>query len=147
MTRAGIETESFRRPLVANGWAGLSALVLFIACALPMPGPDGSIAHLPSVCLFHDLTGLPCPGCGLTRSFVCLAHGQFAQSLRYHPLGAALFAFMLATVVYAVVERVRPDWRLSPPAKFRRIAPFCALAIFLIAWAARLAGIDPLPGG
>ncbi len=65
--------------------------ILALSALLPLPGADGRIAHLPSLCPFYALTGLPCPGCGLTRSFVCLGHGQFLQSLHWHPLGLALY--------------------------------------------------------
>jgi hypothetical protein len=58
---------------------------------LPLPASNGRIAHLPSVCLFYNLTGLPCPGCGLTRSFVCLGHGHWREALHWHPLGPLLF--------------------------------------------------------
>ena len=59
---------------------------------LPLPrGAQGQIGDMPSLCLFYHLTGLPCPGCGLTRSFVCLGHGRFFESLHWHPLGPAIF--------------------------------------------------------
>ena len=71
-------------------WGALST-VLALSVLLPMPGRDGRIAHLPTVCPFYTLTGLPCPGCGLTRAFVCLGHGQVVQSLHWHPLGLVLY--------------------------------------------------------
>ncbi len=72
-------------------FVGLSG-VLALSVLLPLPGTDGRIAHLPTVCPFYLLTGLPCPGCGLTRAFVCLGHGQVAASLHWHPLGIVLYA-------------------------------------------------------
>ena len=71
-------------------WMLLSALFA-ASLLLPLPASSGQIAHLPSVCLFYHLTGLPCPACGLTRSFVCLGHGQWRESLHWHPLGPPLF--------------------------------------------------------
>jgi len=34
------------------------------------------------VCQFHQLTGLNCPGCGMTRAVSALLHGQWAVALR-----------------------------------------------------------------
>jgi uncharacterized protein DUF2752 len=77
----------FSRTAVAG-----SALMLCLTAALPSDG-----AGVP-LCLFKALTGLPCPGCGLTRAFSSLLHGQFARAYAFHPF-AFLFvplAFLLA---------------------------------------------------
>ncbi len=71
-------------------WVILTA-VFTASSLLPLPGQNGQIAHLPSVCPFYNLTGLPCPGCGLTRAFVCLGHGQWQASLHWHPLGWLIY--------------------------------------------------------
>ena len=55
---------------------------------------------LPETCGFHALFGIPCPGCGLTRSFVHLAHGRWAQSWRAHHLGWLLAAALLFQFPY-----------------------------------------------
>lgn len=34
------------------------------------------------VCLFHQLTGWNCPGCGMTRALYALLHGNFYVALR-----------------------------------------------------------------
>jgi hypothetical protein len=50
---------------------------------------------LPFVCQFRSLTGLPCPGCGLTRSLVAAGHLDPASSLAYHRLGPATWIYLL----------------------------------------------------
>ena len=86
--------QSRARASAAGAWAALSA-VLAGSVLLPLPGAGGSIGHLPSVCPFYNLTGLPCPGCGLTRAFVCLGHGQWLESLHWHPLGWLVYGVFL----------------------------------------------------
>ena len=39
-----------------------------------------------SLCPIKALTGLNCPGCGITRMFVALFHGNIYQAFRYNPL-------------------------------------------------------------
>jgi hypothetical protein len=46
------------------------------------------------VCQFHRLTGLNCPGCGMTRAFYALLHGEFLTALHDN----ALFVFALGTL-------------------------------------------------
>lgn len=36
-------------------------------------------------CVFSDLTGLPCPGCGLTRAGGALLRGEWRAALQFHP--------------------------------------------------------------
>ena len=63
-------------------WGSLG--VLLLAAHLP---PDG--AGIP-VCFFRAMTGLPCPGCGLTRAFSSLLQGRAEAAFAYHP-----FVFIL----------------------------------------------------
>ena len=44
-----------------------------------------------SVCMFKNLTGLPCPGCGLTHSFCALAKGRVASAFVFNALGPPIF--------------------------------------------------------
>ncbi|MGN0677116.1 MAG: DUF2752 domain-containing protein [Ruminococcus sp.] len=37
-------------------------------------------------CVFHMLTGYYCCGCGGTRSFFALLHGNISKSIRYNPI-------------------------------------------------------------
>ena len=49
-------------------------------------------------CAFRNITGLYCPGCGGTRSFVCLIHGHIIKSIAYHPF--VPYVFTIAIIFY-----------------------------------------------
>ena len=72
-----------------------------------------SIESGPVLCPFRLLTGLPCPGCGLTRSWVYLVHGQWSDGLAANPFGAlalvAVVAFVTAVAVAAIRRAPLPD--------------------------------------
>jgi len=73
-------------------WGAL--LLLPLAALLPSGG-----AGIP-VCLFHSLTGLPCPGCGLTRAFSSLLHGQVGAAFAYHPFVFLLLPLFVIMAAY-----------------------------------------------
>ncbi|MBX7165773.1 MAG: DUF2752 domain-containing protein [Pirellulales bacterium] len=62
---------------------------------LPLAGQP-----LPELCLWQRYFQAPCPGCGLTRCFISLAHGRLADAWRFHPAGILLFAAVAAQVPY-----------------------------------------------
>lgn len=47
------------------------------------------------LCLWKRVTGRPCAGCGLTRGFVQLAHGDPVEAMRLNPLTPAVFVWVV----------------------------------------------------
>lgn len=89
-------------------------------------------------CVFRLLTGIPCPGCGMTRAWLAALRLDFAAAFAYHPLFWAVpIAFVLAFVC---------DEAASP--KARRginvvLAVLCALVVAV--WVVRL--VNPADAG
>ena len=107
---------------------------------MPLPDGDGHIANIPSLCAFHNVTGIPCPGCGLTRSFVSCGHGHLTQAFIYHPAGPLLFAALIIYLALALrplnLDRFRPYY-------FR--FGIAAAAVLVSTWSVRLLGYFPWP--
>lgn len=68
------------------------------------------LAQAPVVCPLRLLTGIPCPGCGLTRSFVAFFHDGPAASFSLHPFGPLVVGLAAAVAAGWAVETVSP-WR------------------------------------
>ncbi|MBE5988368.1 uncharacterized protein DUF2752 [Lacrimispora xylanisolvens] len=101
-----------------------------------------------SVCIFHSLTGLYCPGCGGTRAVRTLLQGDLRMSVQYHPL-------VLYTVIAVLTEgiiRFLSKKRKHPldHRKRERILILIGAAIVVINWIFKnymlvVKGIDLLP--
>lgn len=51
--------------------------------------------HTISLCAFRNVTGLPCPGCGITRSYLSMFNGKIKEAFLYHPLFILPFAIAI----------------------------------------------------
>jgi uncharacterized protein YjeT (DUF2065 family) len=59
--------------------------------------------HLPSwECPFFKLTGVPCPGCGLTRACMLLLRGDLRDSIRFHAF-APLFLVLISILIVGML--------------------------------------------
>ncbi len=56
---------------------------MLLPCALMMI-PTSWLERRRSLCLFRSLTGRPCPGCGMTRAFSRVFHGDIRGALHYN---------------------------------------------------------------
>lgn len=56
-------------------------------------------------CPFHYVTGLKCPGCGITRMIISLAHLDFKRAFYYNPFlfvtGPLLLYFFFKNMLYS----------------------------------------------
>lgn len=63
-------------------------------------------------CIFRLMTGIPCPGCGMTRAWLAALRLHFAAAFAYHPLFWVVpIAFVLAFVLAFVREEVASSKR------------------------------------
>jgi hypothetical protein len=80
-----------------------SAAVILIAALLPMPS-GGTLTisgyDVPEICFFKRTIDFPCPGCGVTRSFVAMGHLQPAQAYDFNRIGPLFFLFFLIQIPY-----------------------------------------------
>ena len=53
-------------------------------------------------CLFHKLTNLYCPGCGITRCIVSLLKGNISEAFKYNQLVFILLPFLTIYFIYKI---------------------------------------------
>jgi hypothetical protein len=69
---------------------------------------------LPETCWSRSVFGVKCPGCGLTRSIVYLAHGDWRASWEMHRVGFVMALVILAQFPYCIAGlRYRMDYPLG----------------------------------
>jgi hypothetical protein len=102
-------------------------LLLSVLLALPLALPPDALPVIP-LCIFRSLSGLNCPGCGLTHAFLAAGRGQWRVSALYHPLGPALYAALLALWGSIAMKRLAgnpPGLRRGPSQQDGSLSPPC----------------------
>ena len=74
-------------------------------------------------CVFHLVTGLKCPGCGVSRACICEAQLNFASAAHYN------IAFVILQPVWAVCIIM---WLFDSGVRFRRVVSIISLIILLL---------------
>jgi len=55
-------------------------------------------------CLFKNLFGISCPGCGLTRAFISILNLDFISAIKYNILSIGLFVFLVVFVIFLIKD-------------------------------------------
>ena len=105
----------------------LATLVAVLAWSLEVR-PDERVAFrgysqwpLPHSCYSRAVFGVPCPGCGLTRSFIYLARGDWRSAWQEHRLGwllAGIVALQFPYRVWALARGGRTPMNASVTTAF-----------------------------
>ncbi len=116
--------------------------VFYVALQLT-PNPRGHSTHtqlgLPP-CGFLELTGVACPGCGLTTSFSHLVRFDVVAAAYANPFGIPLFIFSAMCVPLSIVAMVK-GWSVIDVLVRFHVDKFCvglALTCVLV-WVVRVA--------
>lgn len=95
------------------------------AAVAAMGGGAGMVAYLDPakaslfpVCPLFALTGFACPGCGLTRGFHALFHGDIITAIDFNaliPVWAVIFGWVFVSLLLVAVRgRGLPMWPTYP---------------------------------
>jgi len=127
------------RARTVGAGALIACVALMAAATWLKPDPRGfgthtQLTHGP--CVFHWLTGVPCPTCGMTTSFAHMARLQVLRAAKVQPFGAILFVVAVALIPVSVLciaagrmprVRIHPNWIAIP-----------ALILLLAGWACKI---------
>lgn len=117
----GGRSRGFRWP---NTSASSSAFFSFLTS--PIAGVVGLVAIITGLvlppeglgvptCLFYAQSGLPCPGCGLTRSVTSFFHGKFLSAWDFNPFGVIAAALFVAMAIGPLLPRRLKERLVSRP--------------------------------
>jgi hypothetical protein len=89
-------------------------VILFVlAIAAYALRETGGTGWMPG-CVFRKMTGLECPGCGMTRGTYALLHGRFKDAFLFNPVGMILLPLALLGIAIELWA-----WVMDRPLKFR----------------------------
>ena len=121
-------------PIVVSGLIGAGSYL--------EPSPAGHGTHLQlglPPCFFLELTGYPCPSCGLTTSFAHAVRFQFAEALATQPFGLIFFLLVVLSIplsVYFAVRRV--SWQAVIDSRAATWTVYLLTAFYLLSWVYKL---------
>jgi hypothetical protein len=123
----------------------ISTAVILLALVLRVEGERQVLVPLvnlplPEVCTSQRLFGMDCLGCGLTRSFISIGHGDLLGAWRFNPAGLLGFVMVASQIPYRAfqwirIKRGRPELQL----KFLgQLFLGTFIAMLLIQWMVRM---------
>jgi hypothetical protein len=115
---------------------GLSGV--FLLSMLWRPADEPAIV----LCPFRALTGLLCPGCGMTRAFCALGHGEIRRAIQFNALSPLVYLSFMVVWVGAAASLLNFH-RLSTA--INRLRPNATVGVVILVlvmvwWVVRLVG-------
>jgi len=92
-----------RADRIFHGIVAVGLAAMFAASMRPMDlgalPPTFGVDAGDSICLLRRMTHMPCPTCGVTRSFYAVGHGALRAAVAFHPLGPVLYVVLAVVMV------------------------------------------------
>ena len=84
-------------------------------------------------CIFHELTGLYCPGCGVQRSFHALLNGHILTAIDYN----LMFILFLPLIIYFILAFALRKKHAATSFIYKPVFSFTVLIVVVSFWVLR----------
>ncbi|MCI7596733.1 MAG: DUF2752 domain-containing protein [Lachnospiraceae bacterium] len=81
-------------------------------------------------CIFHEITGLYCPGCGITGMCISLMQGDLLGAISSNPVLFCLSPFLLFVCADSLIRYVRTGLRTLPG--WQSIGIYLAIGLLIL---------------
>lgn len=142
----GAEVSSYTRRDGAGYVLLIGAATALVALAYRLrPAAEGFGTHrqlgLPP-CPFLTITGLPCPGCGLTTSFAHMSKFNPVAAFAAQPFGVYAFVLTLMLIpLSAYLVKRRVSWQMAFELRAVQFALRLSAALLIAGWIYKLAHV------
>ncbi len=95
--------------------AGCS-LIILLSFLLATPNYQqvtlGSVS-IPELCTFKRFSAIGCPGCGMTRGFICISQGNWELAWYLNPASFLMYGLIAYQIPYRLIQlaRIHAGWR------------------------------------
>ncbi|WP_186757257.1 DUF2752 domain-containing protein [Echinicola salinicaeni] len=88
-----------------------------------------------TVCLIKNVTNIPCPSCGSTRSVLSILHLDFPMAIYYNPLGFLIVSAMMILPFWILLDMVfekESFWKVYQKLEQKLKKPSLAIPLILL---------------
>lgn len=108
-----------------------AAIIACLAIAAVLYRYDPAANAFYPKCIFRQLTGYNCPGCGTARACYQLLHGHIGAAADYNLMTVLLLPLLLTAFMARTTKKNMPAWWYTV------MRPLPVLAVIIIFWIVR----------
>jgi hypothetical protein len=91
-----------------------ASLIILLSVLMSTDGKQavflpGFSSPLPDTCSSRRMLGVDCPGCGLTRAFICISHGQLSKAWKFNHASFIIYLFVAIQLPWHAIQ----IWRIQ----------------------------------
>lgn len=120
----------------------LGLVVVLITARVLRPDPRGFGTHMQlglGPCGFREITGKPCPACGMTTAFSWTVRARLVEGWRANPAGVVIASVCFAMIPWLITASISGrTWPFRSAEGPLVGVVLAGVALALVLWAARL---------
>lgn len=94
-----------------------------------------------TLCVFKNITGIPCPSCGTTRSIISLLQGNLLEGLYFNPIGLLGLCILIVMPFWLLWDALKQNnsliiWykKIETAIKTKKVVYLPLIGLMLLNW-------------